>query len=838
VNAAIVIGADEYGTDDLRLFGAVHDATAFCSWALDPNGGNVARPNLRLLLSRRSDDAASDDARLREDAAATKDNIVTAINDVVTASELPDAEPRERLYFYFSGHGITARVANRDESALVTPGFDALHPDHSLAIRSLTEFFETTRFSDQFFFLDACRNVPWKEREYEIGRWPIPRRRNPGAPPVQQFILYATSPGLTAGELGSWPGEGVGAFTEMLMAALGGDRDAKAWSWERNCYEVRWEKLATYVKNRMEAKKYPTKGGRNSPSGALPIQIPQDAGTRGVAGRERDALLVSFPRNHFRPLRLTVELKTDPKHKEAEVSVLDALGEPVASALKVTGDAHDFTLPPKTYAVRARTTDEAKPREGRVKAPVALYDDTTEVVELNPPVSLRPGQVSEEVREGEEYRTEPGTIVVSPADPLTVVELRDEAGSLPDVHGGAVRTGEATFTAPTGFYRVRLIGPEAASDEQFVVLSAGETEKIEEAKLPDAPEHVVELARAAGGTYRADDRAVVVKRGIEPLQWARPSTILAVALGDGLGRRTGGVLKRLGLEAPRDALDGGQAGVALYAAAGDGNADAVGEVTVRTWASGDTVPNERTKLVPTRAGVAAFVSPAEAPGRQWLSIERAGWATVVALPMLQGRLATVIAEVEADRLKLYELHPAVTGGPSAAPERLRRVEHLERLILGGRLDGAQALANELATDAANDPFGACLGGYALLRFGIDDEGRRNRLSTAVEAIVEVAPTLSDAYILRGQVQASAGNADDAAQAFVDAVNVGIPTFAEGLTRLIEGLRTTGFFHPRAALVRHIFQRHVRGVMWSAFTPLRPLEPGRLVISGADLGFEG
>jgi hypothetical protein len=39
-------------------------------------------------------------------------------------------------------------------------------------------------------------------------------------------------------------------------------------------------------------------------------------------------------------------------------------------------------------------------------------------------------------------------------------------------------------------------------------------------------------------------------------------------------------------------------------------------------------------------------------------------------------------------------------------------------------------------------------------------------------------------------------------------------------------------------VRHIFQRHARGSMWAAFTPRRPLQPGGLVINGADLGFEG
>jgi hypothetical protein len=31
---------------------------------------------------------------------------------------------------------------------------------------------------------------------------------------------------------------------------------------------------------------------------------------------------------------------------------------------------------------------------------------------------------------------------------------------------------------------------------------------------------------------------------------------------------------------------------------------------------------------------------------------------------------------------------------------------------------------------------------------------------------------------------------------------------------------------------------VRGTMWAAFTPRRKLEPGRLVVTGADVGFEG
>jgi caspase domain-containing protein len=815
VNWAVVIGVDEYGHDDLRLSAAVADAEMFCKWVVDANGGNVPRENLRLLLARSRDRPEGS----QKERAPTKDNIVTAINEVVTAS----GGVGERLYFFFAGHGITARVANRDESAIVTPGFDELHPDHSLAIRSLTEFFETTQFQDQFFFVDACRDIPWRDREFEIGRWPIPRRRNPGQPPVQQFILYATSPGLTAAEVG-WPEEAIGAFTEVLMAGLGGHGRAKAWSWERNCYEVRWEKLATYVKTAMEQKAHPTRPPPGMPPGGWPIQVPQDAGSRGVAGRDRDALLASFPR--FDPLKLTVLLKADAKYDEAEVSVLDAVGEPVVSALKVTGSSHVFTLAPKTYAIRARTTDK---REGRVKAPIELYEDMEEAIELRPPVSLAPGQVSEPVSPGAEAGgAGPGKIAVEPADPLTVTELRDEAGIVVDV-----KTGEARFSVPAGFYRVRLIGPEATSDEQFVVLSPGEEEPPLELKPPKAPARVVALARAAGGQYSTRKRTVTLGDSTEPLQWASPSTILAVALGEALNASDAGSLERLGLASPRQTIEHDQSGVALYVVASADDERALRGLHVRLWAVGEDVPSTRRRLKLSPAGVGAFVTRVDEPGSHWLAIERGEVATVIALPVMRGRLATVVAQLEPEGMSLYQFHPVVGAGPSSASGRLRRVEHLERLLLGGRLDGAPALAEELAAAADEDPFAGCVAGYTLLRLGLYD-----RLAETVAKITTVAPELSDAHILRAEYEAQARRIEAAHQSFTEAVAVGIPAFGEGLTRLLEGLRASGYIHPRGALVRQLFLRHVRGTMWAAFTPRRSLEPGKLVITGADLGFEG
>ena len=301
---AVVIGIDDYRDERLRLYGAVRDAVRFGRWVTSDEGGKVPPSNCRLLLGRHADDRArsgeevestKDIVESTEDIVEpTKDNIVKAINQVVAAGEAEGQA--EQLYFYFSGHGVTAKLAGREESALAMPGFTSQHPEHSLAVRSLAEHLETTLFADQFFFIDACRKA-W-QRESQIGRWPIPRRRDPGRPPVQQFILYATSPGLPANEVG-WPDEAVGAFTEVLMKGLAGEEQAKAWSWDRNCYEVRWERLATYVNRMMRARRHSAAYARDPPPGGWPIQIPQDAGSRGVADRDRDARLASYNRGRF-----------------------------------------------------------------------------------------------------------------------------------------------------------------------------------------------------------------------------------------------------------------------------------------------------------------------------------------------------------------------------------------------------------------------------------------------------------------------------------------------------------------------------------------------------------
>jgi acyl-CoA thioesterase len=132
--------------------------------------------------------------------------------------------------------------------------------------------------------------------------------------------------------------------------------------------------------------------------------------------------------------------------------------------------------------------------------------------------------------------------------------------------------------------------------------------------------------------------------------------------------------------------------------------------------------------------------------------------------MLRGRLATVIAEVDSETLRLYQFHPRVTPSESSTPGRLRRVEQLQRSLLGGRLRGAEALARDVAAKAGDDPFAGCLAGYMLLRLGCHQE----ELGELASAIIAAAPQLSDAFILHGEYEAYRQNREAADQAFADA----------------------------------------------------------------------
>jgi hypothetical protein len=776
-------------------------------WLLDPAGGDVKEENMALILSPN----AGDDPGVKSPEAA-RDAIVTSIADLLKRSK----GKGERLYFFYAGHGLTARVNQRDENALVCSDFTDVLTTNSLALRSLWEFFETVQFQDQFFFVDACRNIPWENVEFEVGRWPLPRKRDPGLPPAQQFILYATSPGLRAQELQE-AGNERGAFTEVLLDGLCGKAKAKAWSSETQNYQVRWERLVEYVKSELEACRLNVAKGLAQDV----FQIPQDTGARGVAGRERNPALAEFAADAFPDERLRIHLTPKEAVSIAAITVLDETAEPVASQDQLPGLPIEFSLPPRTYALHATAPDYDK---AIARPPIELYGPCEIPLELGraQPVEA-PTKGNGAGARSLEDAVGRAKLVVQTNDPLAPVEVADQTGRVV-----AVSNGGATLDLLPGFYRVRLVLQGA--DEQLVELAPGQEEEIQ-LEAPAAPAPVRQLVEKIDAPVN-DDNTVAASASAGPIAAPELSTILTLAAGVALQKGEGDEhsLERLGLGQALKELDPA-AGSGLYLVIGLPSSGKTkldkyfADLKLRLWKVGTAVPESSSsaRLCTHDPGVAEFATGAE-PGAYWFSVEPPGGKPfVIALALLPKRVALLTIEVQPELAKIFEYLPSLAPDSTSSSDVLRRVELLQRLVLDGRLDAGEELASGLLARQLANPLAGCLAAYLYLRVG-----RVKELEDTAKNLTTRFPELCDAHVIMGEYEAAAGRKPEAKKAFAQAIEVGVPIFGEGLTRLLEGLRAYKIKHERTELVRHIFERHMSGSMWSVWVP-EESTPGKLLV---------
>ncbi len=807
---AIVIGIDRYWTEKASLKGAVHDAMRMREWLVDPAGGNVPAENTALVLSP----LAGKEPGGVECSGATNTKIITAISDLLGKS----GGKGERLYFFYAGHGLTARVNNRDENALVADDFGPVTTNNSLALRSLWELLETTQFQDQFLFVDACRNIPWENVEFEVGRWPLPRRRDPGLPPTQQFILYATSPGLRARELREYGNER-GAFTEVLLEGLRGAGAAKAWATETQTYQVRWERLVDHVKSELESKRLSVSNLARDV-----FQIPQDSGARGVEGRERNPVLAEFASDAFEPQTLKVKLGPSAVIPVAEVIVLDETAVPVDQKTQLTGLPVEFSLPPKTYSLHATAPEYDR---AVARPPVDLYEEREVPLELAKAAAAAAPASGGAARRSRGPAT--GELRVHTSDPLVPVEIADEPGRVLAVANGEV----IVRNLPAGFYRARLRAPGAEVLEQLVEFTpAARPTTVELAPLAGAERSRVvrEVLETIGGDVNADN-TVEVSEVAGPIASPHLSTILTLAGGvavhdPGYGQH----LRRLGLKAFKEAIPPG-APSGIYVVLGVDSDDPklakrlLGGLRLRTWELDAQVPGKAEKVLPVGKvpGIAEFAVPTTV-GPHWLSVEGPDAPPVVfALAQLPRRFTMLTIVFEGGQTRAFQYIPSLQPDDSTHPRSLRRLELMQRVLLSGSLEGGNEAARDLLYAKRLDPLAGCLGAYLFLR-----QGRAKELKTAVGNLLRFYPELSDTYVLQGEFEAAARRHKAAKEAFAKAIDVGIPLFGEGLTRLLEGLRKYELKHPRAKLVERVFERHLSGSMFSVWRPEQLAEGRKLI----------
>ena len=798
-NWAIVIGIDQYLTPEVCLKGAVRDAMRMCEWLLKVDGGAVPPRNLTLLLSPQSGIHNSPGLEVLP---ATRGVAVQAVEQLLRRS----GGTGERFFFYFSGHGATSRMDYSNESGVLFSDFTTLETTNSLTLRSICELFQSTQFREQFFIIDACRNIPWED-EYRLGEYPKPRNATLPVPP--QFVMYATSPGLKAALL-QQVGNAGSVFTDALLEALGGAGDAKVWDDQAQQYILRWSNVFKYVESTVKSRKLP--------AGDELVQEPRQAGEHGSENPD----LGHFSEADFDKATLDVNLAPVGVAPQVEIVIGDLSGE-VARQQSITKLPVQFTLKPRTYSVRAGVQ---RYRSERPYYPVDVYGPTTLSVEFllgeRATPSLTP--VAELAKGLERDRT-PGNITVEARDELVKVELLDASGRVVAAGEGTV---QGLKLAP-GFYRARLSTPEGNQVEELIELQPGDPQHRVLLRAPAPPDSTLFRAMTDKAGIRVESsNRIDPSEAVGQVATAQVSTLLALAGGaaNEEGQDAGRKLRQIGVSSFQ-ALTGQLAknGVEiLFGIEGDSPTDVnayISSIKLRCWPLQGEMPNsdDRPSMLPSTVGLAQFAWSTQS-GQHWLSIQSPDQRPVtLAVTVLPHHLALIVFHRGvAGGVNIYQYLPSLRPGDSsdasALPQRfsvLRRSELIQRSYLSGRLEEPGQNAVELLYAKWVEPIAGCLGGYILLKVNPD----HRLLPVATENMVRNYGELSDSHVVRAVYLAHRGDDEHAQASFQTALDRGLPVMSDGLSLLVDGIQRYNIQHTRVGFIQDVFRNRVRGLLWTA-----------------------
>jgi hypothetical protein len=801
-NWAIVIGIDQYWKPQACLRGAVRDALNIREWMVRVDGGAVPPRNLFLLLGRA---AGSPQVPPGVQAMnATRADIVTAIEELLVRSR----GEGERFFFYFSGHGISVRKDLYEENATVPSDFTDLLTDQALSLRSIQEIFKGTAFRQEFFIVDACRNLPWEE-DYRISDYPRPRKPMRPVPP--QWVMLATSPGTKAIEINEQ-----GAFTEALLDGLKGDGPAKDWDDDAQEYVLRWDHIFTHVGQVIEQ--------RALPAGEGQIQAPRKTGEHG----DEDPELGRFAPEAFPDVTLDVFLEPETVASHAEV-VVGHFGGDVQRKSQIDQLPVRFSLKPRPYGIRAIAT-EYRPERDYYR--VDLYEPKQVLIRLVQGRAVMRGE------EREAYLTKalggpptPGAIEVSTSDDLARLELLDSAGRVLVSEEGSL---QRSNLAP-GYYRARLVTPEGRQVEELIELLPGETERIH-LGAPAAPDtRLFREVLAATGITVSDQNTIEPSEMVGAVATAQLSTLLALAgaMANEAKERPperswGEKLQRLHVSALRDFV--GQPAVngiqVLFGIEAEDPAEAaayLAQAQLRCWKQSDPVPVLQIQPKPLRGPVGlAEYAWATDPGPHWLSIETPGQRSIAfAVTVLSNRAALIVFQRGVDgKMDIYQYLPALVPGevdrvdPRAGGARfpvIQRSELVQRAYLAGRLEEPGESARMLLYAKCTEPIAGVLGGYIQLRVNPSSE----LLDVASNNMVRYFGELSDSHVLRAEYLDGQGRAAEAASVFRSALDRGLPVMQEGLAYLLHGVADHGIEHPQVERMRTLYEARVPGLLWTA-----------------------
>lgn len=210
----IAVGIDRYPSLR-RLTSAVRDATAFCEWLTDENGGNVEPKNVKIVQS-------PPDSPPNRFAAQP---VQTAIDQVLSdfGADL-GRRIGKRLYFYFAGHGFGPSFDNVG-MLMATASMKSL--TQNIGLREYRDYFhERGLFDEVVYILDCCRDSARGRRTNPPGfddLTPVTGK----APQIVDFIVLGAAYGEQAfAPVDVIDNERRGILTKAVLQALRGDLKA------------------------------------------------------------------------------------------------------------------------------------------------------------------------------------------------------------------------------------------------------------------------------------------------------------------------------------------------------------------------------------------------------------------------------------------------------------------------------------------------------------------------------------------------------------------------------------------------------------------------------------
>lgn len=784
-NWAIVIGIDHYPDwPAATLKAAVRDAVEMRDWLLDQDGGAVEPAHIFTLLSPTpgSNPAVG---------SATFDNPTqVAVIDLIDQLAAQVNAGADRLFFYFAGHGLSnmgGPVGHDD--AVAFADFSPQHPGNSLSTEHIFAHFGEMPFKDEFFFIDACRDMPWNGPKPNFGTFPTELLPDLSRQKPNQACMFATTPGSRAAEVGT-AGNERGAFSSALIAGLRGDGAAKRFMPGLGQYQVLVGSLFPYLREVVKSQMLA------AGTAAASIQVPQMNTTSGGLG-QADPTIVSLPLKTIKPVELRVGV--DPKDAPPPGRIVVKRDDREVAGEEWAQTPVHFRLPQREYRVTTVSDVYAQIPES---VEVNLYAPAEQILSWR---RKKPEARAKIVAPGPAppwgaagvRRFEKSQLAVSSSDPLAFIELRGSSGRVV-AHGlGAL----AQTSVKPGFYRARLQVPHRRPMESLISLEAGETREFR-LPAPRAKGPVVDELFHRGIAFPVKEGAVEVSELVGPMFAPRIGTVLGLAavFSDfpdrfgGAGYHLSGLgLGKASLEETLDVL------VAL-----EGPSAEAAPVSMRVFLLDDHPPESSIPLTPLAKPSAARAQVALKSGAYWVALDLPKRSRMLLpIPIISDAITRIVVEVPAEGPATVTMY---LSRPGLDLQLVRAVDLFERASMTGQFDSAVGLAKQLRRARWVDPIVLAVEG--ALRLRLRQLGRARRIA---EGLTKALPQLSDGWallaLLQDQPLGAAGR---------ESLDAGIPIVSETAIALNAAFERSDVQHPRRALLARVVAGSFPGSFWTAW----------------------